>query len=358
MFTRTIATIRSAVVLACIPLLFSSAANAQYQYPPQQQQQQQQQQYSAPQQQYAQPQYPPQQYPPQQYAAPPAQQQQTFVPQQPQPSPWGNGQAPVVLPPVTFVDINTGRFGKLEINLIDGVFMDGSADNINLVAQNMDLSQGTLASLNINIKGGHFQDFIVDSLTLSTQGTLNFDTAALLNKKTLQFNSPAIARVSAVISQKSLNAFLNSPRTLDRLAVTAQKKGAALIAGLLGPNANFGLTVGQASAQLLPQNRMILAAQAKLGIGQMAVAIPLELNTQLGLENGWVAMSDTHLSTSGQEISPEISQSLVRKVNGLSQWGQRSDDIHFTFTDLKVLPNDRFVVTGTAEIYRLRWGRS
>jgi hypothetical protein len=312
------------------------------------------QQYVPQQQPYApqQPQYVPQQpYPPQQQPAYPPQQQA------PPQSQWG-GQTPIIVPPVSFVDINTGRFGKLEINLTEGVFMDGAVDNLGLVAQNLDLAQGTLAALGIDIKGGHFQDFTIDRLTLNTQGALNFDTGALLNRRMLQFNSPVLAKVNAVISQKSLNAFLNSPRTLERLAVTAQKKGAALISSFLGPNASFGLTIAQASAQLLPANRMALVAQANLGIGQMAVPVPLELNTQLSLANGWIQLADTHLSTSGQEISPEISQAVVRKVNGLSQWGQKSDDIHFTFTDMKVLPNDRIMLSGTAEIYRLRFGRS
>jgi len=61
--------------------------------------------------------------------------------------------------------------------------------------------------------------------------------------------------------------------------------------------------------------------------------------------------------TAGQELSPQLSEMLVKKVNGLSNLGTRSDDIHFSFTDLKVIAGKQLVVSGTAQINRLRFGR-
>ncbi|MBA4079463.1 MAG: hypothetical protein C0508_30825, partial [Cyanobacteria bacterium PR.023] len=104
-------------------------------------------------------------------------------------------------PTLSFVDINSGRFGKLEIDMQDGQFLRGACDNIHLVARNMDLNLGELKSLDVDVKGGNIEDFIVDKLTLTTQGALKFDTGLLLNQKMLQFTSPATAQVTALVSQ-------------------------------------------------------------------------------------------------------------------------------------------------------------
>ena len=263
-------------------------------------------------------------------------------------------QGPIVVPPITFVDINSGRFKKLEIDLESGQFMDGAIDNLHFIARNLDLNEGKLSSLNVNVKGGHFQDFTFDSLTLATGGQLNFDTGILFNHKVLQFMTPATAQVSCVVSQKSLNAFLRSPRTLDRLSLTAQKK-AGILTSLLGANA--GLKLIGADAVLMRNNRVNLNVQTQVGIGNVGVPIPFKIDARLFLKDGWVELGDTHVITSGQEISPELSAALVRKVNSLSNWGSKSDDIHFQFTKLDVLPNDKFVLQGTAEVRRLRFGR-
>ncbi|MCA9815752.1 MAG: hypothetical protein KC652_11605, partial [Cyanobacteria bacterium HKST-UBA01] len=61
-----------------------------------------------------------------------------------------SGPGAIVVPPISFVDINTGRFGKLEIDLDDGEFMEGSCKNIHLVARDMDLREGLLKSLDIS----------------------------------------------------------------------------------------------------------------------------------------------------------------------------------------------------------------
>src|SRR5262249_14306782 len=116
-------------------------------------------------QQYGQP-YPysqPQQYPYSQYGQPnavqpgnypggPAQQATPLQPTGPQPtfsSPW-SGQGPIIVPPISFVDVNSGRFGKLEIDLEDGVFLEGAVDRLHFVAREMDLTKGSLASLDVD----------------------------------------------------------------------------------------------------------------------------------------------------------------------------------------------------------------
>jgi hypothetical protein len=82
------------------------------------------------------------------------------------------------------------------------------------------------------------------------------------------------------------------------------------------------------------------------------------VDAQLGVKDGWVDVSDTHLMTNGQEISPQLSEMLVNKINSLASWGHKSDDIQFDFTDIKVVPGKQFTVKGTALIKRLRLERS
>jgi LmeA-like phospholipid-binding len=262
----------------------------------------------------------------------------------------------IAAPPVSFVDINSGRFGKLEIDLQDGQFLAGAADNLHLTARNMDLNLGELKSLDIEVKGAHLQDFIVDKMTFSTQGALTFDTGLLFNQKMLQFNSPAQAQVTAIISQDSLNKFLKAPTTLERLSTRVTKKG-GLLASLLGSAAGgFGLTISNAAVVLGKSNHVNFTADGQIGGAQLAVPLSAELESQLFLKDGWVQLGDTKLKTAGQEISPQLSDFLVKKINNLSNLGHRSDDIHFAFTDLKVNPGRGLIVSGTAQINRLRFG--
>ena len=157
-----------------------------------------------------------------------------------------NNQGPILAPPISFVDINSGRFGKLDIDMEDGQFLDGAAKQLHLTARNLDLNEGILKSLDISVNGGTFQDFTIDNLVLTTAGDLNFDAGILLNHKTLRFTTPAQAQVTATVSQDSLNRFINSPRTLDRLSYSATRSGGMLanLLGQMGGNVGFSLTQG------------------------------------------------------------------------------------------------------------------
>jgi hypothetical protein len=263
-------------------------------------------------------------------------------------------EAPVVVPPITYFDIATGKFGALQIILKDGEFASAKVDTLRIDATNLDLTQGVLKTLNIQFDNGKFKDFNIDRLSMSSQGNLVFDTGMFLTHRILQFSTPATAAVIAEISQSSLNSYLNSPRTLQKLSVTAGQKMAALTS-ILG--ANFGLVFSQANVVLEPQNRAKLTAIAKLGAGDAAVPLPIVADSHVGLRSGWVALDDTHIVTAGSELPPDISNMLINKINSLANWGEKSEDIHFSFNEIKVLPDDKLVLTGTAQIYRLVLGR-
>jgi hypothetical protein len=268
------------------------------------------------------------------------------------------GQEPVVVPPITFVDVNEGRFGKLEIDLTDGQFHNTACDRLHLIAKDLDVREGILKSLNIAVQGGHLQDFIFDELKIVTEGDLKFDPGVLINHKILQFSEPAVADVSATISQASLNSFLSSPKTLQKLSVKAGRKVAA-IASLIGVNnPNVGLTISQADLAIKKNNKVAVDFQSNLGLGQLGLPLNGQIEATLGLKDGKLDLSEPHLSTAGQEISPELSAVLLKKIGGISDSAQKSEDIHFQFTDLKVVANKQIQLKGTAQITRLRFGKS
>lgn len=272
-----------------------------------------------------------------------------------QPSQLGKD-GPLVAPAISFVDVNTGRFGKMELDIDDGEFHSGSCKNLHVLARDLDLNKGILKSLDIAITDGHLKDFIFDHLTMTTQGAMTFDTGILLNHQMFQFNQPVEAEVTAEISQESLNKFLNAPSTLDRFSLSAGKNLGFLAQFFGGKAPNVGLNVSNANLELQKGDRLNLKFQSSVGVGQMAVPIPVEVQAKLVLVDGWLKVADTKLLTSGQEISPQLSKFIVDRVNKLSNIGARSGDIHFKFTKMKVRSGKGITLTGTAEVSRLRFG--
>ncbi len=234
--------------------------------------------------------------------------------------------------------------------------MAGGVDRLHLLAKEMDLTTGTLSALSIDIKGGHFEDFTWDRLLLTVQEPLSFDTGSLLNRRMLQFTTPAAAKVTAVVTEASLNRFLNSPQTLERLSVNAV--GHNFLGGILaqlGGSADLGISFKEGTLSLQPNNRIVVTMQARAGMGSMAVPLPVEADTRAILKDGWINLSDTRVSTNGQEISPQLSGLVAERINALAGAGSRSQDIRFVFTDLKIAPGDRIVMTGLAYVNRLRF---
>jgi len=265
---------------------------------------------------------------------------------------------PVLTAPTSLIDLNSARFGKLTIDLQNGQFHDTSIDSGSATAIDMDFRQGSLKGLNIDVLGGHFQQFIFDEMTINTGGDLHFDPRTLLQEKVLQFSTPAKADVMVTVSQDSLNKFLADPNTLQNLSVTVSKRLGGL-ASLFGASlANLGVKLHEAHIVLNKGNKIVIAVNADLEMAGVGVPLSFEVDAQLGIKDGWVDVSDTHLMTNGQEISPQLSEMLVKKINSLASWGHKSDDIQFDFTDIKVVPGKQFTVKGTAQIKRLRLERS
>lgn len=260
---------------------------------------------------------------------------------------------PLIVAPITFLDINSGRFGKLEVDIEDGQFLDVAVAKLHLSARNLDMRQGQLESLGVSIQEGVFQDFTIDRLVLTAEEPLIFDPSILLTHRILQFNKPAKAKIAAFVSQESLNRFANSPRVLERLSISLSNK-VPLLGALLGSGSELGLSFGSGKVSLLPDSHILVESAAQMKLGQANLSMPLSVDAQLTLEDGWLRFSDAKLLTSGNEISPELSRALLQRFNNLTNWGSQSDDIKFRFDKLKVLPGKRFELSGSALINRLR----
>ena len=265
----------------------------------------------------------------------------------------------LVVPPISFVDVNSGRFGKLEIDLEDGQFLDTAVDKLHLVANKLDVQAGTLKSLNIEVKGGHVRDFIFDKLSMDTTGDLNFDSGIFLNHRLLQFSRPAQANISVLISQTSLNQFLNSPRTLERFSSSATRRAGAMIglANLVGIKINqIGFNIQSANVKLARHNQFKLTVISKVGVGDLALNINAEIQGELTLQDGVLIIANPHLVTAGQEIPPELANILLKKINLIPALSQQSEDIHFNFNELKVSAGKQIQLHGIAYVSRLRFG--
>jgi hypothetical protein len=268
---------------------------------------------------------------------------------------------PVVVPPISFIDVNSGHFGKLEIDLENGQFLDTAVDKLHLTAREFDVQPGTLRSLNVSVQGGHLHDFIFDKLTMNTAENLKFDPGVLLNHRLLEFTEPAQADVVVLVSQKSLNQFLSSPKTLERLSVCATRKAGAIasLASLVGIKINqFGLTIDSASLKLMHHNQFKLDFVSKVGLGDLGLPISGTMQGQLSLQDGSLTITEPHLITAGQEIPPELSNFLIKKINLIPANTQKSNDIRFNFTDMKVTAGKQILLRGTASVSRLRFGNA
>lgn len=264
--------------------------------------------------------------------------------------------SPLITPPSSLIDLYTARFGHFEVSLKDAGFLEAEVGEFKLSADSLDMNTGALEMLTIRINNGEFQHFTIDELIMSSAAALRFDTNELLNNKILQFTEPATAQVKAVVSERSLNTFLNSPEVLARLSGSAKKR-LPILSALARQDVNFGFEFLSGKLVMKPDNRLVLKMDSKLGMGKVAMPVEVQADTQIALDDGWVKLDDTKLHTSGHSVPKEMAAKIIGRINSLSKWGRRSDDIQFQFTDAKVIPNDRLELAGTAMIKRLRLTR-
>ncbi|MBX9572238.1 MAG: hypothetical protein K2X77_25310 [Candidatus Obscuribacterales bacterium] len=253
-----------------------------------------------------------------------------------------------------FVNLNTGRFGKLDFNILGGRFQDSSVDNLHVTASDLDMARGQLGGIDVQVTGGHFREFTIDQLRIVSSGALMFSPEAFLNNRVLEFTQPISANVVVVFTQKSLNQFLSSPASLQMLSSGATNHLGGFLSQIVG--SALQVKFQSAAVQLMPEDRIQTDVNVLVNLMNVETAVPLSLSTRLLLQEGWISMADTRILTSGQELPPEMSSMIVSRLNKLADWGKNNPDLRFSFNQLKVYPGDRFELGGTAFIQRLRFG--
>lgn len=256
--------------------------------------------------------------------------------------------------PNGFVDLNTGRFGRLDFNIANGRFQDSSVDNLRVVASELDMARGQLGGIDVQVTGGHFREFTIDQLRIASSGALMFSTEAFLNSRVLEFTQPINANVAVVFTQKSLNQFLSSPASLQMLSSGATNHLGGFLSQIVG--SALQVKFQSAAVKLMPEDRIQTDVNVLVNLMNVETAVPLSLSTRLLLQDGWISMADTSILTSGQALPPEMSSMIVQRLNKLADWGKNNPDLRFSFNQLKVYPGDRFELGGTAFIKRLRFG--
>lgn len=256
--------------------------------------------------------------------------------------------------PNGFVDLNSGRFGRLDLNIANGRFQDSSVDNLRVSASELDMSRGQLGGLDVQVTGGHFREFTIDQLRIASSGALMFSTEAFLNNRVLEFTQPINANVAVVFTQNSLNQFLSSPASLQMLSSGATNHLGGFLSQIVG--SALQVKFQSAAVKLMPEDRIQTDVNVLVNLMNVETAVPLSLSTRLLLQDGWISMADTSILTSGQALPPEMSSMIVQRLNKLADWGKNNPDLRFSFNQLKVYPGDRFELGGTAFIKRLRFG--
>jgi hypothetical protein len=97
---------------------------------------------------------------------------------------------------------------------------------------------------------------------------------------------------------------------------------------------------------------------SRVGLGELGLPIAGTIQGQLSLQDGCLAITEPHVITNGQEIPPELSNFLIKKINLIPANTQKSNDIRFNFTDLKVSTGKQILLRGTAYVSRLRFGNA
>ena len=291
----------------------------------------------------------PVQYPPQ-YAQP----GQQRVPNAPFQAPPSGGPANQNAGMSSLINLNSGRFAKFEFDIVGGQFQDSSVAGLHLIATDLDMSRGLLGGLQLKVSGGQFQDFTFDQLVIASTSPVAFSTEALLNRRSFEFTQPVMANVGVVVSQKNLNQFVASPRTLQLLSSGASNHLSGLLTELIGTA--LAVKFQSAQVQLQPDNRVQVDVNVSIDLLKPGTAVPLSVSSKLGLADGWVNLSETRILTSGQELPAEMGNLVISRINKLAEVGRNNPDLRFTFTQLRVIPGDRFELAGSAEIKRLRFG--
>jgi hypothetical protein len=173
----------------------------------------------------------------------------------------------------------------------------------------------------------------------------SFDTMQLLNNRTFVLAQPVSAQVNLQITEEGINRFLANPKTMAKIEKSIQKQtGGMKLVTFSNPN----LT-------LLGGNRVKLTVTAMVAQG---LAVPLEMNGKLSIQNGQIALSDLNILSSGNQIQlpVDVASTFQDKINELIDFKRLGKNSLVITADSMKLSGKTLHIDGHATLTRLQFG--
>jgi len=256
----------------------------------------------------------------------------------------GTVHAPIRAGGAVALDLPDSSAQSISLDIVKGRFADYSVGRITLTGSGMDFRNGSLQGLKADIAEGNFDNLLVDKLLLVTPG-FSFDTMQLLNSRTFVLSQPVTASVNISMSEDSLNHFLSNPKTLAKLEKAIQKQTGGLKL----------VTFSNPSLALLGGNRLKVNVT---GIIAQGLAVPLEMNGNLALKNGQLAVQNLTLASGGNDLQlpVDVAKSFQDKLNELIDFKRLGKNSLVITADKMKFSGKTLLIEGHATLTKLQFG--
>lgn len=256
----------------------------------------------------------------------------------------GSVHAPIRAGGAVALDLPDSSAQSISLDIVKGRFADYSVGRITLTGSGMDFRNGSLQGLKADIADGNFDNLLVDKLSLVTPG-FSFDTMQLMNSRTFVLSQPVTANVNLALSEDGLNRFLSNPKTLAKLEKAIQKQTGGLKL----------VTFSNPSLSLPGGNKLKVNVT---GIIAQGLAVPLEMNGHLALQNGQLVVQGLALSSGDNnlQLPVDVAKSFEDKINELIDFKRLGKNSLVITADKLKFAGKQVQIEGHATLTRLQFG--
>lgn len=252
--------------------------------------------------------------------------------------------APIRSSGVMALDLPDSSAQSMSLDIVKGRFSDYSVGRITLTGSGIDFRNGSLQGLKADIAEGNFENLLVDKLSIIAPG-FNFNTMELLNNRTFVLAQPVSAKVNLVLSEAGLNQFLASPKTMEKIEKSIQKKtgGMKLI------------TFSNANLSLLSGNKVKMNVMSTVAQG---LAVPMEMTGKLGIQNGQLKLSGLAIASGGNDVQLplDVASSFQDKINELIDFKRLGKNSMVINADSMKMSGKSLIIDGHATLTKLQFG--
>lgn len=262
----------------------------------------------------------------------------------PAPGVTGSVHAPIRAGGAVALDLPDSSAQSIVLDIVKGRFSDYSVGRITLTGSGMDFRNGSLQGLKADILEGNFDNLLVDRLLLVTPG-FSFDTMQLLNNRTFVLSQPVTANVSLSLSEDGLNRFLSNPKTLGKIEKAIQKQTGGLKL----------VTFSNPKLALMGGNRLKVDVT---GVIAQGLAVPLEMNGNLGLKDGQLVVQNLRLASGGNDLQLplDVAKSFQDKLNEMIDFKRLGKNSLVITADKMKFSGKQVQIEGHATLTRLQFG--